>query len=335
MVFKPLSFWMEKYNSKYYKDPDTNIYDDFLTYAQSPHGILADANATKFYDHNLHSDKESLSILEVGVGNGNFAHSFLSRLKELDEKKGTTLLERVDYTIADFSRPILAKAKDSIKKFDDLCKLDSFLFDASTLTNCDCGEMSDKNKGLGRYDHIRCNELFSDLPADMYVKLDEQIMQVLFDEDMDKELVEIGEAELDELQMKLISKLPENHFIPLNKIALNSLIYLCNHLAPETYLETFDYGFYKQADFDIPADMWNDSTVREYGGQWTVDLNFIYLSAELSDQELTTVVKEQKEYVQEITGERPVHKDEGSLDYDFETSGFDEDDFYYSLQIQN
>jgi hypothetical protein len=80
--------------------------------------------------------------------------------------------------------------------------------------------------------------------------------------------------------------------------------------------------------------MWNPAIVREYGSQWTVDLNFIYLSAFLSSNGLKTSVHKQKDYVQIATGKKLSNASVlGGLDYSEGEDEFEEDDSFYAMKI--
>jgi len=335
MAFKSLFDRMGELNSAYYKSPKTKIYDDFLTYAHSEKGMLTKANATDFYSRVKNKSQSQFQIIEIGVGNGAFAKGFLDEIKELDKKNSTAVASKIIYTLADFSKPVLERAKKFNEDFQNHGKLNSYLFDAS-LSDCKlCGEFSDKISGLVTYDLIRCNELFSDLPSQLYVKIEDEIFLVYFDEKLSPQLQPTVMGDLSELELKLIHSLPNGYFIPINRSAANSISFLSNHLKKGAFMDIFDYGFYLTRDFDIPADMWNLSIVREYNTQWTVDLNFIYLAALMQSLEKSSSVQPQKDYVQKITGKKLSLSNEKSLDYSLEVSEFEEDDSFYHLRVSN
>lgn len=315
--FKPLEELMLKKNSAYYKSPKTKIHDDFLTYAQSKEGLLSHANAREFINYAAQNPKEKYDILEVGVGNGSFAYSFLDFIK----KAHPSLLPKISYTLADFSKPILESAFLQASKFGDFCQIEKLEFDACT------SQVLPK-----KFDFIRCNELFSDLPAKLYVNCDGEVSEVLFDNEMKACLAPA--PGLDELELKLLSALPKNYFIPINRTAANSILSMSSSLSNGGIMRIFDYGFYNSQDFEIPSDMWNLSIVREYGSQWTVDLNFLYLAAFLSSQGLQTDVQKQKDYAQNAIGKKLSHASVLSgLDYSKSEDEFEEDDSFYSIKI--
>ncbi len=299
-MFRPLSKWMEEKNSRYYQSPDTSIHGDFLTYAQSPEGLLTRAHALDFHGWAAKNEKDGYSVLEVGVGTGAFAQGFLAQLKEQDEKCGADIFSRTHYTLADFSPAMLKKAQDSMAKAGFLKN--------SSLCEYDAGApipepaLSDQ-----MFDLIRCNELFSDLPAEMGVRRNARTGLVYYDEKMAAR-VEMKAKErrpdsgLGEMEESLLSHMPANYFIPFNKTAARSILNLRERLARHGRMDIFDYGFYRREDFDLPPSIWNDTIVREYGGQWTVDLNFIYLACALAEKGARSAVEEQKEYAQRFAG---------------------------------
>ena len=77
------------------------------------------------------------------------------------------------------------------------------------------------------------------------------------------------------------------------------------------------------------------SIVREYGGQWTIDLNFIYLSLTLSSLGKNVEIMRQKDYVQNVFGKKLSISGEGGLDYEESEGEFEEDDSFYHARITN
>jgi len=152
---------------------------------------------------------------------------------------------------------------------------------------------------------------------------------------MSAQLKSANADDLDELELKLLYSMPQNYFIPINRQASSTITFLSNHLNESGCMDIFDYGFYYKQDFDAPADMWNKSIVRQYNTQWTVDLNFLYLSALMRSLDKICEVELQKEYVQKILGKKLVPTQEGSLDYAPAEKGLEEDDFFYHMRIQD
>jgi len=340
IMFKPLSKWMQEKNSAYYKSPNTLIYDDFATYAQSEKGMLTSANARDFYSYAKKIEKKQYNILEVGVGNGAFCAGFLEEIARLDEKNNTSILSKINYVLADFSKPALERAKKFNIKLSIFCEIKTMLLDASKMpgTPEKQGAKKEKNKNTAnfkdiKFDFIRCNELFSDLPANLYLQNEDGIFHALIDEKMQPSL-EIAQNP-DELERKLLLSLPKNMLIPINRAAADSILYFSSLLGDGGRMDIFDYGFYKKEDFGIPAQMWNFSIVRDFGGQWTVDLNFLYLATLFSSLGKSAHVEAQKEYVQKIMQKKLSLSEENGLDYSQSKDNFEEDDSFYHMRIQN
>jgi len=355
-MFKPLSDWMQEKNSAYYKSPNTIIYDDFATYAQSEKGMLTAANARDFYFRTEKIEKKQYAILEVGVGNGAFCAGFLEEIARLDEKNGTSRLSKINYYLADFSKPALERAQKFNAKLSIFCEIKTILLDASkmppahvklstkkeknakgALSNADAPNSSKERANeifeTEKFDLIRCNELFSDLPANLYLQNEGGIFHALIDEKMRPRL-EIAQN-LGELERRLLLSLPKNLLIPINSAAADSILFFASRLQEGGCMDIFDYGFYKKEDFDIPLQMWNFSIVRDFGGQWAVDLNFLYLAPLLSSLGKSALVEPQKEYVQNIIKEKLSLSDEEGLDYSQNRDNFEEDDSFYHMRVSN
>ncbi|VVB56484.1 Putative S-adenosyl-L-methionine-dependent methyltransferase [uncultured archaeon] len=324
---RPLSDCMRERNTSYYQSSSTSIYSDFLTYAQSPQGQLTRAQAHEFHARAREHPKPRHEVLEAGVGEGAFALGFLQELQRLDKAQGTDIHSRVHYTLCDFSKPMLDKAKTRLEKEGFAHQIDTREWDASDADSLP----------LFGADFIRCNELFSDLPADAYMRKGEQLLQARFDDKMGLHPAPADWAELDDFERKLLFALPESYVLPFNRLARDSLFALVQNLHPHGKLDVFDYGFYRADDFSIPSEIWNQTLVREFNTQWTVDLNFLYLSAALSSEGHFARVEGQEDYVNhwlaENAGAKP-HPSSG-LDYDSPTpADMQEDDFFYHLEVK-
>ena len=344
--FSSLSGQMQEKNSAYYKSPKTKIYGDFSTYAQSPQSTLAQANAREFYDWTIKNEKEKFEVLEIGVGNGAFAQGFLQEIANLDRKNGTGIASLLRYTLADFSKTIIENAIKFAKKPKNAgnANISSILLDANDLS---------ADKLANSFDLIRCNELFSDLPADVFVNNGKKIMQVMYGKNMETRLESnLAEEKLEDWEKLLLLKMPEGYFIPLNKAAARVAVFFCKKLSKNGWLDIFDYGFYRREDFLMPPQIWNSTLVREFGGQWTVDLNFLYMVVALETAGFEVKVEQQKEYVQKIIGSKLWLKEadeKNGLDYgkgvgqELPKTGegacplrgsVEEDDFFYHLRAR-
>jgi len=104
--FKPSDEWQTHVNNIFYGTKGPAIHRHFQTYVSLDHR-LAHALADEFLE-NISSDKpspEPLTILEWGVGNGNLAARFLSRLQEQDTEGRA--YPKIRYILCDYSEEIL------------------------------------------------------------------------------------------------------------------------------------------------------------------------------------------------------------------------------------
>ena len=171
-------------------------------------------------------------------------------------------------------------------------------------------------------------------------------MAIHYDSRLQPHPVPVPWEALERPEQELMRALPADYHLPVNRVARNALLFLASHLADEGRFDIFDYGFYRADDFAIPPEIWNLSLVREYNSQWTVDVNFLYLSASLAQAAFRTRVEPQAAYadiyravcslppVSKKTKKKGEGKKEG-LDYDEEPQdGVEEDDFFYHMEIR-
>ncbi|GEM_PF-1647872 len=294
--FQKLGEQMQKRNSDYYKSAKTEIHNDFKTYAQSPSGMLPRACAIDFYARNCGEDEEEkpLRVLEIGVGEGNFARGFLQELQAQDKANKTDLSERITYCLADFSSNLLQKAEKNMAGAG-FASTESHIFDAAKA------EFPIGMAGV-EFNGIYCNELFSDLPSDVFMRDGMKIYAVNYSDKMEADLGAGQPA--DELALALLESLPQQYYLPINSIAANSAKKIAGLLAKNGCFDIFDYGFYFAEDFSIPPQMWNPAIVREYGSQWTVDLNFIYMTAVLASCGFAAKTQAQKDFAENSLGQK-------------------------------
>jgi SAM-dependent MidA family methyltransferase len=341
--------------------------------------MLTCTNAMAFHSFSRAHPRQTYDILEVGVGSGLFASGFLQELARQDESHRVKILPRIRYMLADFSQPILERAKQNILKENPNANIRTVLMDASSSVSIN------NAIGVSRFDLIRANELFDDLPAEAYCTVNDKIKLVQFDSKMKPVIgaepkssdqmptshTVLGQTpasptlstsqsspnstSLEPWEEVLLRALPEGYFIPLNRKAVESVRSLSEHLRPTGWLDIFDYGFYFKQDFGLFNSIWNEHLVREFNGQWTVDVNFLYLAAALRQAGFNKItVERQKDYVQNVIG-RPLAladsapgEEDGENGSDNEMAGLDyaekpindivpdleEDDFFYHLQVK-
>lgn len=336
-LFKSLAARMLEKNSAYYRSPSTRIYSDFSTYAQSPAGHLARANAKAFYARASAHPRPRFDVLEVGVGGGAFALGFLQELGRQDARERTDVLSTIHYHLADFSPPLLSSARAALGQSQATFGVHTHLLDASQ----NAGTISESLSGL-RLDLIRCNELFSDLPADLYRFDPSQGLQAArLDEQMKMRIEAAPAAALQDWEQALLRAMPAGCLIPVSQIAARAARSLVRMLRKGGHLDLFDYGFYHRSDFDMPCAIWNSSIVRQYGAQWTVDLNFLHLAAFLRADGFAPVVERQKAYVEAIERQPMAWGAQDGLDYSSAKTGrraglpsLQEEDYFYHLGVR-
>ncbi|MCA9482843.1 MAG: hypothetical protein KC553_03820 [Nitrospina sp.] len=107
--FQTADVWQTHVNAIFYGIQGPGIHDHFQTFVSRDHR-LAHALADRFFDHAKSAASTGpLHVMEWGVGNGNLAGSFLSRLKALDS--GETVYPQLTYSLCDFSDEILKGAR--------------------------------------------------------------------------------------------------------------------------------------------------------------------------------------------------------------------------------
>ncbi len=304
--FSSFSELQEKVNSRYYKKKGTKIYKDFGTFS-SRCNKLSLANAREFSDFcaTRKGLPETIEVAEFGVGNGNFAHSFLKSLAETSPG----LVGRVRYTLCDISEKMLADAMNGpLSEYKGQVK--AKVVDAS------------KGTGSARAHYVRSNELLTDLPAKIYVMKGGALFEVLFALKAGKLerhcVLPIEHEKGAEMALRVLKRLPEGYELSFNFKAAEFLKSLKQALQPGGYADIFDYGFISADEIiEVPEEHWNSSNVREYGGQLTTDANFVFLSAVCNSVGMETELEQQKDYAERALGQKLYRFDLGNELYYF------------------
>jgi SAM-dependent MidA family methyltransferase len=285
-------------NRKYYSEKGKAIYSDFSTFAQG--SALATANAIEFADDFSGTGGEVI-VCEYGIGKGDFAKTFLDEVK----RRLPSLYGRMRYNLFDISEKMIADAKENLSKHAGICEF--CVFDAA------------QELPSAPFDYCRINELLSDLPAEIYARKGR------------------GVPTSNVFVQTFLSRMDDGRRIPFSFVAEKFLASLCACGKAGFRADIFDYGFYTADDiFSMPVEEWNRLVAREYGGQITVDLNFLQLSSALAAQGLSARVEPQKSYCERVLGMPLTFTDEGGkLDYlpKKEDDGVSEDDGFYRLNI--
>ena len=104
--FAPADHWQNHVNAIFYGMKGPGIHNHFQTYVSLDHR-LAHAMADEYFAFAMQSDDldKIKFVQEWGVGNGNLAACFLSRLKEIDNDN--LVYSKTNYVLCDYSMEIL------------------------------------------------------------------------------------------------------------------------------------------------------------------------------------------------------------------------------------
>ena len=171
--YKPLDQWQTHLNQLFYGLRGDKLRSYYQTYASADfrlgHALAADyyervtkrdkaGNRQQSLADRIADDESRLTVLELGVGNGNLAACFLSHLKALD-KQGT-IYPRVRYVMVDWQQtvldgalahPELAVHREQVETHQGSVEHLAEIAEASV-------------------DRIICNELWNDLPTKLLAK---------------------------------------------------------------------------------------------------------------------------------------------------------------------
>lgn len=305
---------MRHANKSYYSSKGKRIYSDFSTFAQGR--TLARCNAMEFC-RNFSRHGAPVVVCEYGVGKGDFARNFLDGVKKLDKR----LYAKTRYYLFDFSEKMLSAARSNLSAHKAVCIFGKF--DAAA----DRPDLA--------FDYCRINELFTDLPADFYMKDEGSVLKL--------EPVKGGAFSTSAAPSHLpvvsafLSRIGEGRIIPFNNCAEKFLLSLCACGKSGFRIDVFDYGFYTPDDLLLhPVDEWNRLMVRNYSGQLTTDLNFLHLLSSLAAAGVPAKIGAQKAYCERVLGCRlALSETPRGLDYARlkKESGIEEDDGFYHLRI--
>ena len=316
-------------NEKYYKRRGRKLYSDFKTFGGSDK--IAIANAIEFYAwlENNQSDRrvptassgvcahsvttlqivdaassgvsnpqfvndlghgnagDEIKVYDFGIGNGFFSKFFLQKLYLLDRAR--KFVPRLSYFLCDISGTLVRRAERDLRQFN----VHGIVCDAT-------GKMP----FLKRASYIRSNELYDDLPAKIFVKRD----GVTFEVYMDGRTVHSPETRdyvktSNRAAISFMKNMPDGYEIPLNFGAASHLSRCMDALVVGGYIDIFDYGFSSIKEITaLPAEVWNNSIVREFNSQLTVDVNFIHLAQAFKNSE--AAASAQKSYAESVLGKK-------------------------------
>jgi SAM-dependent MidA family methyltransferase len=284
-------------NKSYYSQKGSGIYEDFSTFAQGR--VISECNAIEFV-RDFSNRSNEITVCEYGVGRGDFAKTFLSEVKRRSPK----LYSRTRYHLFDLSGKMLAAAKENLSLHEGRCSFQEF--DAAMEIPSFA------------FDYCRINELLSDLPAEIYARKGNST------------------STSNIFVQKFLSRMDDGRKIPFSFAAEKFLLALCTAGKRNFRIDVFDYGFYTADDiFSMPREEWNSLVAREYGGQITVDVNFLQLVSALAAEQYDAKVERQKEYAERVMGAKlEISQTERGLDYKLATEpDIEEDDDFHHLRI--
>ncbi len=248
---------MEKANSAYYAERGKHIYADFKTFSAC--SKLGKACAIEFLERAQKSEgEEELRVYEFGVGDGSFALNFLRGLTQMD----STIAKKVVYLLWDMSGKLLDEAEGKLGDF------------AIEKVNAE----AEKVEKMGDAFWVRGNEILDDIPARVFLRKGDKIYEVGMNngEFCAEEKMEVPTGVREHME-----GMPEEYWIPLNLRAAKLVGEWKGKVRTGGGISMMDYGFLES---EGPMGMWNDSVVRKYGGEYTVDVNFGFMLKELGGE---------------------------------------------------
>ena len=276
---------MERKNAEYYSGRGKHIYYDFKTFAASKK--LGKACAIEFMECAQKVEGE-LRVYEIGVGGGDFALTFLKNLKQIDP----TISKEVTYVLWDMSNKLLDEAEDKLRNF------------AVEKVHARAEETSKMKDAFW----IRGNEILDDVPARVFLRKKEKVYEIGGN---NGEWCAEEAPAAPKAVREYMRKMPEEYWIPLNLHAAKLIESWEKQMRKGGRISMLDYGFAELGEIKEPLEIWNDSVIRKYGGEYTVDVNFDFLLKQTGGQ-----VEPQGDFVNAKLGEDSfaVEKSEG-MDY--------------------
>jgi hypothetical protein len=112
---------------------------------------------------------EELHVLELGVGNGNQARTWLDEFQRLDQETGREYYRRLHYLMGDYSPPVLERARANVTHHGD--RVSSLVLDAMRPT---------ETLGFLRYKAflVYISNVYDNLPTDEVARIGGHLYQV-------------------------------------------------------------------------------------------------------------------------------------------------------------
>lgn len=317
-------------NEIYYKvRGETVVEEDFKTLAAHD-DKTAKANGIDVLEIVNREDFDKLIVVEIGIGNGQFARDFLE-----------TVVGKIDlkYYLFDVSEKMI----DDVKKRDWVSNFEGVLeFGIRDAEDFDLGFL--KNTDEKTLIYFRFNELYDDLSCEYFLKDGEDVYKLFgkmtIDDSEEKKdeikaavdamdiegLKKIGievtekirlefeprKIDLNELcvvRRELISESPDMSLIPVNVgCALNfkKIVTEMNDTGKKFMIDIFDYGLPVNEeefieDMDDPSRLYS----QDFSGCRTNDVNFRFLwkiTEKNWDGKIGQEFESQREYIEKVFG---------------------------------
>ncbi|VVB66404.1 Putative S-adenosyl-L-methionine-dependent methyltransferase [Candidatus Gugararchaeum adminiculabundum] len=314
--FIPFDIFQKQVNEEYYSRKGRALYSDFYTLVQKCEKIAV-ANSMEFH-YRLVSAKskgalpKEIHVHEYGIGNGQFAFNFLNSMKYLDEIEKTDFYSRIIYTLGDTSQKLLDQAKNSKFGKAHSAHLHFQLLDAGAA-------LPFKSNSVH---YIKTNEMYDDLPSKILVRSETngKLMEVFVKLGKGKTPLEknYSEAKISSLPFareaaSLMSQIPEGYEVPINFGAAKNFQEINRILSRDNFslMQFYDYGFLDLSEISAtPKPFWNEFLAREYGGQYTMDVNFPFLSLAAKSLGFKFSAESISDYLARVFGQKFVQVDE-------------------------
>lgn len=276
----------KRVNDRYYRS-GRNIYADFKTFVDCPK--LPQAHAVDFVRHILPLwDGDELNVYDMGVGKGTFSLNFLESVEHI-LGPAHPLLKSLNYFLCDISFRISPEIQSGLEHYNvhrierDLTRGVSFMKNAY---------------------YVQSSEMYDDLPASVLMRTDAgEAYEVLYDNKA--RAVGFRRARIAKGLQKIIAGFPVGYHIPINIECAKNMLAVAKKLRPGCYFDISDYGFSSLDEITmLSRDEFNSSIIRTYGGQPTIDVNFMYLMDSAQSAGLKCECLPQKEYVERILSQK-------------------------------
>ncbi len=177
--FKPADQWQIHVNAIFYGTLGPAIHDHFQTYVSRDHR-LAHALADAYFEgRSKGADPTLRFIQEWGVGNGNLAACFLTRLKQIDSEGA--VYPHTHYVLCDYSEEILRGARNNPFLKEHAGRFSTVRVDAGRL---DCFRSACLDKVLS-------NEIWDDLATRVLLKHEGSVYEEFLQPTLDPAHIDI------------------------------------------------------------------------------------------------------------------------------------------------